>query len=63
MTAILSALKGGKIIATFDWTTKTYQEMPTRFTKDRYYCSCGLLRKPNGQPLVAAAGKNINYIT
>ncbi len=56
MTVILSISKNGKIIATYDWTTMTYQELPGRFTYDRSFCSCALLRKPNGQPLVAAAG-------
>ena len=56
LTVILSAKKSGKIIATYDWTTMTYQELPVRFTKDRYQCSCGLLRKSNGQLFVAAAG-------
>ena len=59
LTAILGAKKNGKKIATYDWTTMTYQELPMRFTNDRYQCSCGLLRKPNGQPLAAVAGKNV----
>jgi len=56
LTVILSLPKNGKIIATYDWTTMTYQELPGRFTYNRAHCSCGLLRKSNGQPLVAAAG-------
>jgi len=56
LTVIANAKKNGRIIATFEWTTMTYQEMPIRFSKDRYLSSCGLLRKSNGQFLVAVAG-------
>ncbi len=56
LTVIANAKKNGRIIATFDWTTMAYQEMPIRFSKDRYLSSCGLLRKSNGQLLVAVAG-------
>ena len=57
LTVILTTRENGKIIATYDWTLMTYQELAVGFTNDRHYCSCGLLRKPNGQPIVAAANK------
>ncbi len=57
MTVIVGAKKDGKIIATYDWTTMTYKELAVGFTKNRYSCSCGLLKQPNGQALVVVAGK------
>ena len=55
LTVIMGAAKNGKIIATYDWTRMLYQEVV--YTKDRYMCSCGLLKQPNGQILVAIAGR------
>jgi len=59
ITAIISGSTPARarLIRTFDWTTKMYQDQPIQFNGSRQYCSCGLL-KVNGQRLVAVAGKS-----
>ena len=44
------------LIVTFDWTSMTYTKHTERFTEERRYSSCALLKDDKGAPLVAVAG-------
>ncbi len=61
-TVIVGTLNDGWKIATFDWKTMLYQELPVKWKRNRSMCSCGLLKNKNGQKVIAAAGENLDDI-
>ncbi len=60
ITAFLSGNNYPYAITTFNWTTMDWKIHPVQLNGNRGTCGCGLLRKNNGELLVAAAGKDKN---